>query len=75
MIVQDVVVLNKVDLVPGELADVEAQIRKINALVKIVHSVRCQLNLKDILDRRSFDVQVVQLPLGDIQRAVSSSLL
>ncbi|CAK9863939.1 unnamed protein product [Sphagnum jensenii] len=53
----DVVVLNKVDLVPGELADVEAQIRKINALVKIVHSVRCQLNLKDILDRRSFDVQ------------------
>jgi G3E family GTPase len=62
----DVVVLNKVDLVPGELADVEAQIRKINALVKIVHSVRCQLNLKDILDRRSFDVQVVQLPLGDI---------
>jgi G3E family GTPase len=49
MIVQDVVVLNKVDLVPGELADVEAQIRNINALVRIVHSVRCQLNLRTSL--------------------------
>lgn len=61
-VIQDVVLLNKVDLVTGgtaEVEDLEAQIHKINALVKIVRSERCRVDLKDVFERRAYKVQVL----------------
>lgn len=59
--IQDVVLLNKVDLVNGgtmEIEDLEAQIHNINGLVKIVRSERCQVDLKDVFERRAYKAQV-----------------
>jgi len=59
--IQDVVLLNKVDLVTGgsaEVEDLEAQIHRINGLVKIVRSERCQVDLKDVFERRAYKAQV-----------------
>lgn len=59
--IQDVVLLNKVDLVSGgmvEVEDLEARIHNINGLVKIVRSVRCQVDLKDVFERRAYKSQV-----------------
>lgn len=59
--IQDVVLLNKVDLVTGgttEVEDLEAQIHNINGLVKIVRSERCQVDLKDVFERRAYKAQV-----------------
>ncbi|XP_024377296.1 uncharacterized protein [Physcomitrium patens] len=56
----DVVLLNKVDLVSGgmvEVEDLEARIHNINGLVKIVRSVRCQVDLKDVFERRAYKSQ------------------
>lgn len=60
---QDVVILNKVDLVSsgdsGELLeDLEKDICSINSLATIVHSVRCQVDLSVILNCRAYDAKV-----------------
>lgn len=63
LVVQDVVLLNKIDLVIGGEAavkELESRIFHINALAKVVHSVRCQVDLKDILECRAYEVQVRQ---------------
>lgn len=56
---QDVVILNKVDMVPGEgsdtLEDLEKEIHKINSIAEIIRTVRCQVDLSKILDRRAYD--------------------
>lgn len=56
----DVVILNKVDLVASGdsgvvLDDLEKDIHNINSLADIIHSVRCQVDLSMILNRRSYD--------------------
>lgn len=61
--VQDIVLLNKIDLVIGgvaAVAELETQIHNINALVKIVHSERCQVDLDVLLKQRAYEVQVRQ---------------
>ncbi|KAL1539459.1 COBW domain-containing protein 1-like isoform X4 [Salvia divinorum] len=57
----DVVILNKVDLVSSDdsgvaLKDLEKDIHNINSLATIIRSVRCQVDLSIILDRRAYDV-------------------
>ncbi|XP_022733757.1 COBW domain-containing protein 1 isoform X1 [Durio zibethinus] len=56
----DVVILNKVDLVSlegseGALEDLENEIRSINSLANIIHSVRCEVDLSQILNRQAYD--------------------
>ncbi|KAL0557458.1 hypothetical protein IC582_005996 [Cucumis melo] len=56
----DTIILNKVDLVSsdrgdGALEDLEYEIRNINSLAKIIHSVRCQVDLSLILDCNSYN--------------------
>ncbi|KAK9105355.1 hypothetical protein Scep_022199 [Stephania cephalantha] len=59
----DVVILNKVDLVPQSpmasdvLKELESDIYKINSLATIVRSVRCNVDLSMILDRRAYDAK------------------
>lgn len=56
---QDVVILNKVDMVPSEgtdtLEDLEKEIHNINSIAEIIRSVRCEVDLSKILDRRAYD--------------------
>ncbi|KAE8719407.1 hypothetical protein F3Y22_tig00109958pilonHSYRG00011 [Hibiscus syriacus] len=55
----DVVILNKVDLVSqesgGALEELENEIRSINSLANIVRSVRCEIDLSQILNRQAYD--------------------
>jgi G3E family GTPase len=50
----DVVILNKIDLVEGSLEDLERQIHEVNALVTVVQSVRCQVDLNKIFDQQAY---------------------
>lgn len=59
----DVVILNKIDLVSREdsgsvtshaLDDLEKKIHNINSLATIIGSVRCQVDLYEILDRQAY---------------------
>jgi len=53
----DVIVLNKTDLVSKEeLAEVEARIRGINPYATLHKTQRCQVALKDVLERGAFDL-------------------
>ncbi|XP_045088730.1 uncharacterized protein [Aegilops tauschii subsp. strangulata] len=54
----DVVILNKIDLVKDNLEDLERQIHDVNALVTVVRSVRCQVDLNTIFDRQAYGVKV-----------------
>lgn len=40
------------------LKDLEKEIREINPLVKIIQTVRCEVNLSEILDCRAYDAKV-----------------
>ncbi|CAL1360258.1 unnamed protein product [Linum trigynum] len=57
----DVIILNKVDLLSsegtggGSLDELEKEIRDINSLASIVHTVRCQVDLSKILDCNAYD--------------------
>ncbi|KAJ4710777.1 COBW domain-containing protein 1 [Melia azedarach] len=56
----DVVILNKVDLVSpvgseDSLDKLEKEIHEINSLAHIIRSVRCQVDLSEILDCRAYD--------------------
>ncbi|KAK8522849.1 hypothetical protein V6N13_115796 [Hibiscus sabdariffa] len=56
----DVVILNKVDLVSregseGVIEELENEIRSINSLANIVRSVRCEIDLPQILNRQAYD--------------------
>lgn len=56
-------ILNKIDLVSSDysgvaLEDLEKDIHKINSLATIIRSVRCQVDLSMILDRRAYDATV-----------------
>jgi len=51
----DVIVLNKLDLVDGdELTAVEARIRGINPLVRIIRATRADVPVTEILDQHAF---------------------
>ncbi|KAF7007704.1 hypothetical protein CFC21_022618 [Triticum aestivum] len=56
-IITDVVILNKIDLVKDDLEDLERQIHDVNALVTVVRSVRCQVDLNTIFDRQAYGVK------------------
>lgn len=56
----DVIILNKVDLVSSEgsqgaLEELEMEIRGINSLAIIINSVRCQVDLTNILNQKAYD--------------------
>lgn len=59
----DVIILNKVDLIPQEnsglpktsaLEDLQKAIRDINSLATVIPSVRCQVDLHRVLDRQAY---------------------
>lgn len=59
----DVVILNKVDLIPKEecksfksnaLGEIEKAVHDINSLANIIPTVRCQVDLSKILDREAY---------------------
>jgi G3E family GTPase len=53
----DIVILNKTDLVtPDELRDVEARIRGINALARIIPAQRSDVPVPELLDRGAFQL-------------------
>ena len=53
----DTILLNKIDLLDeAELAAVEARIRAINPLAPIHRTTRCDVDLRSILERGSFDL-------------------
>ncbi len=53
----DVILLNKADTVESEaaLAAIEKRLRSINGLARITRSVRCETDLRSLLDIRAFD--------------------
>ncbi|MFQ6654983.1 hypothetical protein Gotur_025728 [Gossypium turneri] len=56
----DVVILNKVDLVSqeqseGALEELENEIHSINSLANIIRSIRCEVDLSQILNRQAYD--------------------
>ncbi|EPS58068.1 hypothetical protein M569_16748, partial [Genlisea aurea] len=58
----DIVILNKVDLLSSDdsgsaLKLLEQDIRKINSLADIIHSVRCEVDLPVILNCRAYDAK------------------
>lgn len=64
---QDVVILNKIDLISHEdsesgtsdaVEELEKEIHDINSLATIIRSVRCQVDLCKILDRQAYGAQV-----------------
>lgn len=60
---QDVVILNKVDLVSPDnsgsvLDELEEEIHNINSLANIIRSVRCQVDLSKILNCGAYDASV-----------------
>ncbi len=62
----DVIVLNKVDLVsPDELAEVEAQIRRINKYAKIHHATKGNVSITELLDQGAFDLNRVLVHAPD----------
>ena len=53
----DQIILNKIDLVPeNDLAKVEGELRRINALAPIYRAVRAEISLDKILGRHAFDL-------------------
>ena len=52
-------ILNKIDLVKDDLEDLERKIHDVNALVTVVRSVRCQVDLNTIFDRQAYGVKVL----------------
>ncbi|KAK3125593.1 hypothetical protein QOZ80_7BG0607070 [Eleusine coracana subsp. coracana] len=50
----DVVILNKIDLVKDDLEDLERHIHDVNALVTVVKSVRCQVDLNKVFNRQAY---------------------
>ncbi|MGH6991367.1 MAG: CobW family GTP-binding protein, partial [Stellaceae bacterium] len=62
----DVIVLNKTDLVtPGELAEVERQIRAINRFARIHRTERASLPIGEVLDQGAFDLERVLADVPD----------
>jgi G3E family GTPase len=54
----DVILLNKTDLVAAaELEKIEVTIRTLNPFAKIHHTNRCDVDLREILDRGAFDLE------------------
>lgn len=54
----DVVILNKVDLVSPDgdaLDELEKEIHEINSLACVIRSVRCQVDLSEVLNCRAYD--------------------
>jgi len=53
----DVIILNKIDLVtPAELEAVEVRIRTINRTARVLHALKANVPLADVLDRGAFDL-------------------
>jgi G3E family GTPase len=53
----DVIIVNKCDLVlPSQLISLDRHLRSINPFAKMHHAERCAIELKDILDIGSFDL-------------------
>jgi G3E family GTPase len=55
------VILNKIDLVEDSLEDLEKHIRDVNALVTVVRSVRCQVDLNEVFNRQAYGAKVSKL--------------
>ena len=54
----DVIIVNKIDLAPQDRrGNVIRELRSLNPLAKIHQAVRCNVDLKDVLDVRAFDLR------------------
>lgn len=42
------------------LADVQREIKSINAFAKIIPAVRCQVDLEEVLNCRAYDIKVAR---------------
>ncbi|MEO0896450.1 MAG: GTP-binding protein [Bacteroidota bacterium] len=64
----DVILINKTDLVkPEEVKSLEAVIRSFNTEAKIIHTVRSQVDLKEIIDTGLFDFEKASASAGWIK--------
>lgn len=54
-------ILNKIDLVNDDLEDLEKHIRDVNALVTVVRSVRCQVDLNEVFNKQAYGAKVSKL--------------
>ena len=54
-------ILNKIDLVEDNLEDLEKHIHDVNALVTVVRSVRCQIDLNEVFNRQAYGAKVSKL--------------
>jgi hypothetical protein len=63
------VILNKIDLVKDDLEDLERKIHDVNALVTVVRSVRCQVDLSTVFDRQAYGVKVIKIVKFDFLTA------
>lgn len=54
-------ILNKIDLVNDSLDDLEKHIHDVNALVTVVRSVRCQVDLNELFNRQAYGAKVSKL--------------
>jgi len=55
------VILNKIDLVKDNVEDLEKHIHDVNALVTVVRSVRCQVDLNEVFNRQAYGAKVSKL--------------
>lgn len=64
----DVILLNKTDLVDEEhLRRVEAVIRALNPVAKLIRTSQSRVDLEDVLDTRSFDYEIAASSAGWIK--------
>jgi G3E family GTPase len=60
----DTIIMNKVDLISQEESDeLEKEIHSINSLANVIRSVRCQVDLSNILNCQAYDSTVKSLKL------------
>ncbi|XP_062188233.1 uncharacterized protein LOC133891521 [Phragmites australis] len=72
----DVVILNKIDLVKDCLEDLERHIYDVNALVTVVQSIRCQVDLSTVFNRQAYGAKNLShlQELLDYSKSVPPSL-
>lgn len=77
---QDVIILNKVDLVSPDgsgsvIDELEEEIHNINSLANIIRSVRCQVDLSKILNCGAYDASVSHISIFEFVVTVTKLIL
>lgn len=79
-LLQDVIILNKVDLVSPDgsgsvIDELEEEIHNINSLANIIRSVRCQVDLSKILNCGAYDASVSHISIFEFVVTVTKLIL